>query len=312
MESKRGILTVLIVTAVILLTSMPCAIAQDSNDENSRRGRQGQRMPRPGDRPGFQRGSRGGPDERDGRGGPPRGGSRFVRPDGPRRRPELSDEQIDTVLQELTKRDPNTAKELVELRKTDPNEFRNELRINAWPEISRIIMSSLAVRRQTRFLEWLEEYVPKEAEELARLKDQDPNLYDQKYDLIWRKYDQIYDQRRNPELTKVLVANLQLRERQRELQNKYRAAETEEEKNELEDQLEVVVSDIYDLRVRQKQMEYEQLLKQLEALQNEVKASLKEVETWLDKGFKEKTVKERVEDLTRGERRRNPFGVYRN
>jgi hypothetical protein len=315
MESKHGILTVLIVTSVFIFTCLPCAFAQDNNDENGRRDRQGQRMSRPGDRPGFRSGerdSRGGPDDRDGRGGPPRGG-RPGRPDGPRRRPELSDEQIDTVLQELSKRDPNAAKELAELRKTDPNEFRSELRTNAWPEISKIIMSSLAVRRQTRFLEWLEEYVPKEAEELARLKDQDPNLYDQKYELTWRIYGLIYERtRRNPELAKVLVADLQLRERQHELQNKYRAAENEEEKNEIEAQLQEVVSNRYDLIVRQKKLEYEQLLGRLEALQNEVKASLHDIENWLDKDFKEKTVKKRVEYLTSGERRRGPFGGYRD
>ena len=111
-----------------------------------------------------------------------------------------------------------------------------------------------------------------------------------------------------PLMMDFVIADLELRERQRELENKYRTADAEEEKKALEAQLEVVVSDRYDLIVRQKQMEYEQLLKRLEALQKEVKASLKEIETWLDKGFKEKTVKDRMEDLTTKERRRGPFG----
>ena len=302
MESKRGILTLLVVAAVVVLAYLPCATAQDNNDENTRV-REGQRMSRPGgERSGFR------PDERGGRGGARQGRGGRLRPDGRRRRPELTDEQINSVLEELTKRDPNTAKELADLRQKDPNEFRNELRRNAWPEIGRIIMSSWAVRRQTDFLAWLEKYVPKEAEELARLKETETDLYTQKYELAWRKYDRIYDQRWNPELTKVLVADLQLREKQRELQSKYRTAKAEEEKKMLWSQMEEVVSDRYDLLVRQKQMEYEQLLKRLEAMQNEVKASLKEVETWLDKGFKEKTVKERMDDLMTEGRKRGPFG----
>jgi hypothetical protein len=202
-------------------------------------------------------------------------------------------------LGELKKRDPNAAKELAELRKKDPNEFRSELRRTAGQEIGRVIIENWRKIQREEFLEWLEKYVPKEAEELARWKDKEPNLYTQKYELTWRRYDRIYDMtRRNPELAKVLVADLQLQERQRELQNKYRNAEVEDEKNVLEAQLEVVVSDRYDLLVRQKQLEYEQLLRRLEALQNEVKASMKEIETWLDKGFKEKNVKERLEFLT--------------
>jgi len=297
MELKRGILTVLLVTAVFIFASLPCTFAQGSNDQNDPRSRQDQRMPRPGQRPGP------GSDDRDGRRGP--GGDRQGRgprpgwPDDRWRRPELSDEQIDSILEELKKRDPNAAKELAELRKKDPNEFRSELRRTAGQEIGRVIIENWRKIQREEFLEWLEKYVPKEAEELAQLKDKEPSLYEQKYELTWRIYDRIYERtRRNPELAKVLVADLQLRERQRELQNKYRSAEDEKEKNEIEAQLQVVVSDRYDLLVRQKQLEYEQLLRRLEALQNEVKASMKEIETWLDKGFKEKNVKERLEFLT--------------
>ena len=291
MESKRGILTVLVVAAVFVLVCLPCSIAQDDSDRDRPPDRP--RMERPG---GMSRRGPGTGDRDGGRRGP---GSRSGRPDDRWRRPELSDEQIDSILEELEKRDPNAAKELAELRKKDPNEFRSELRRTAGQEIGRVIIENWRKIQREEFLEWLEKYVPKEAEELARWKDKEPNLYTQKYELTWRRYDRIYDMtRRNPELAKVLVADLQLQERQRELQNKYRTAEAEEEKNVLEAQLEVVVSDRYDLLVRQKQLEYEQLLRRLEALQNEVKASMKEIETWLDKGFKEKNVKERLEFLT--------------
>src|SRR4030042_5170929 len=183
MESKRGIIVVLVVAAGVILTSMLCSLAQDNNDQEGRR-RDGPRiMERPGEeRGGFrqeergERGGRGGPGDRSGRGGPRPG---RPGPDG-RGRPELTDEQIDSVLEELKQRDPNTAKELAELRKTDPNEFRSELRRSAGPEIGRVIMRIWANRQRAEFLEWLDNYVQKEAEELARLKENETDLYTQK------------------------------------------------------------------------------------------------------------------------------------
>jgi len=301
MESKRGILIVLVVAAVVVFASLPCSIAQDNPDRDPPP--DGPGMQRPGgERQEFRPGGRG---ERGGRGDDRQGRRRWSgRPDGRWRRPELTDEQIDSVLAELKKRDPNSAKELAVLRKNDPNEFKNQLRINAGPEIGKIIIESWREVQREEFLEWLEKYVPKEAQVLAQLKETEPDLYTHKYELTWRIYGRIYGRtRRNPELASVLVADLQLRERQHELENKYRTADAEEDKRELEAELEVVVSDRYDLIVRQKQMEYEQLLKRLEELQREVKESLKEIETWLDKGYKEETVKERMEFLTSEEKR---------
>jgi hypothetical protein len=307
MQSKRGILTVFVAMIVAFLVFLPCSVAQDNSDQNQPPKRMG--MERPGQRPGpglEERGERGGPGERSGgRGGPGErrgGGQRFDgRPDSRWRRPDLTDDQIDSVLKELEKRDPNTVKQLTELRTKDPEKFMTELRRAAGPEIGRIMMRSWALRRQTEFLQWLEDYVPKEAEDLARLKEKEPDLYTQKYELAWRRWGRIYDQtQENPELAKVLVADFQLRERQHELQNNYRSAQNEEEKNDVMAQLEEIVSDRYDLIIRQKQMEYEQLLKRLEALQNEVKASLKDIESWKDPDNKEKSVKERLKYLTEG------------
>ncbi len=292
MESKRGILLVLAVTAVAVLTLMPCSLARDNDDEDGKR-REGQRMQRPGEGPGRRSGER--PGDMPGPG----------RPEGRWRRPELTDEQIDDILKELKNRDPNIAQELTELRIKDPEKFKTELRRNAWPEIGKIIMEIWANRQRTEFLEWLEKYVPKVAEELAQLKEKEPELYAQKYDLTWQNYRRIYDRaRRSPELANVLVADLQLAEREETLQRQIRTTENEKDKNELVARLEEVVSDRYDLIVRQKQMEYDQLLKRLEALQNQVKASIKDIEKWKDPENKVKIVKEHMEELTTADRER--------
>ena len=302
MESKRRIILILVVAAGVILASLPCSLAQDNNDQDGRR-REGQRMERPGGSPGGRSGERG---EREGRGGSgdrTRGDSRPGRADV-RRWPELTNEQIDSILGELTKRDPNTAKGLAELRKTDLNEFRSELLRVAGP---RIIMQSWDNRRRKEFLEWIEKYVPNEAEELARLKEKEPELYTQKYRLTLRRWGRIYDRtRRNPEFAKVLVLDVQLSERESELIVKYKAAEGEDDKNELMAQLDEVASDRYDLIVRQKQMEYEQLLRRLEALQNQVKASIEEIKIYRTDEFKDEKIKERMKELTE-ERKRPQF-----
>jgi len=298
MESKSKILLVIAVTAVAVLTLLPCSIARDNNDEDEQH-RDGQRMQKPGEGPGRRSGERPG----DMPGSPPSEGFGRDRPgrrEGRWRRPELTDEQIDKILGELKKRDPNAAKELNELRTKDPEKFKTELRKKAWPEIGKIIMEMWATRQRAEFLEWLEKYVPKEAEELVQLREKDPDLYAQKYDLTWQNYRRIYDRaRRSPELAKVLVADLQLGEREETLSKQIRTAESEEDKNEFTAQLENVVSDRYDLIVRQKQIEYEQLLKRLEELQKQVKESIEDIGRWRDEGFKKEKVKERVEDLTK-------------
>ena len=303
MESKRGILTVLAVAAVFVLASVSYSIAQDNSDRNQPPDR-----PRMMERP-DQRGGPGSGDRDGRRRGPSvnRQGriGRSGRPDDRWRRPELTDEQIDSVLKELQKRDPNAAKELAELRKKDPNEFRSELRKNAWEEISKVIMGGFIVERQNRFLEWLEKYVPKEAESLAKLKESDPKLYAEKFELVWGKYRQIYDMaRRSPELTPVLIEDMQLTERENELVKEIKAEKDEQQKTELTDQLEKVESAKYDLIVRRKQIEYEELLRRLQALQNEVKASLADIDEWRSEKVKSERVKERVNDLTNERGRR--------
>lgn len=298
MESKRGILLIIAITAVAVLTLIPCSYARDNGDEDGQR-REGQRMQRPGDGPGEMPGLPPS-DERFGRDGPARG-----RPRNGWRRPELTEEQIDDILEELKKRDPNTVKELADLRKEDRDKFKTELRRHAFPEIGKVIMEIWAKRQRAEFLEWLEKYVPKVAEELTQLEEKEPELYAQKYDLTWHNYRRIYDRaKRSPELAKVLVADLQMEEREEALRRQIRTTENEEDKNELIAQLEEVVSDRYELIVRQKQIEYNQLLKRLEALQNQVKASIQDIEKWKDPENKTKIVNKRMKELTTPDRER--------
>ncbi|MBA7708375.1 hypothetical protein ES703_117273 [subsurface metagenome] len=79
------------------------------------------------------------------------------------------------------------------------------------------------------------------------------------------------------------------------LLGKIRAASDKDEKKELVENLEEVISSRFDLIVRRKQVEYEQLHKKLEKLQKRVKQSEAEVEKW--KKVKSEKVKERLKEL---------------
>jgi len=154
-------------------------------------------------------------------------------------------------------------------------------------------------QRQTKFLNWLGKEYPKEAENLAKLKENEPKLYFEKFDLIRNKYWRIFEEeRRNPELAEVLKEDLQLKDKCDELVTRIKATKNEKDKQKLLAELEEVVSRRYDLIVRQKEIAYERLLKWLEGLRNRVKESRDEIIKWQNEKVKAKNVKEHIKDLT--------------
>jgi len=222
------------------------------------------------------------------------------------RRYELSDEEIDRVLEELRKRDPKEAKELTKLREKDPEKFRAQLRERAREEYAKVVRERIENWREQRrvdFLEWLGKNVPREVEELAKLEKKDADLYSKKYELLRRKYSHIFDEsRRSPELAEVLLEDLQLQRKRDEIVKKIKAAKSDEQRQKLTAQLEEVVALRYDLIVRRKQITYERLLKWLDELQERVKKSRAEIADAQKKEIKEKNVKERTKQLLEGEK----------
>ncbi len=217
---------------------------------------------------------------------------------------ELTDEEIDRVMKGLKGRDPKAAKDLANLRKEDPNEFTTRLRKVAHEELVKIMRERFEAwrnRRRAEFLEWLGKNYRKEAKELGRLKDTDPDLYAKKYDLISGKYRAIFEaSSRNPELAEVLKEDLQLKTRRGELLRRLKTERDEKKKKELAAQLEEVVARRFDLIVRRKEIEYERLLKRLEELRKRICESRDQIHEWKKTKFKEENVKKRLKDLTEG------------
>ena len=219
---------------------------------------------------------------------------------GPRRF-ELTDEEIDRIMKSLKETDPAKAKELEQLRKQEPEKFQEELRRYGREEFTKIIRERIEAsrhKRQAEFLEWFAKNYPREAESLAKLKDKSPNLYIEKFDLVRQKYWHIFEEeRRNPELAKVLKEDLELKEKRDELVIRIKAAKTEKEKTKLTARLEEVVSSRFDLIIRRKQIEYERLLRWVEELRNRVKERRDQILKAKDEKFKADNVKKHVQDL---------------
>lgn len=217
---------------------------------------------------------------------------------------ELTNEEIDRVMKGLRERDPKTAKELVKLRKEDPNEFTTRLRKVAREELAKIMRERFEAwrrKRRAEFLEWLRKNYRREAEELGRLKDTNPDLYAKKYDLISEKYRGIFEaSSRNPELAEVLKEDLQLKTRRGVLLRRLKTEGDEKKKKELAAQLQEVVARRFDLIVRRKEIEYERLLKRLEELRKRICESRDQIHEWKKTKFKEENVKKRLKELTEG------------
>lgn len=213
----------------------------------------------------------------------------------------MTDEETDRIMKDLKERSPEKAKELAELRKKDPDKFREELRRHAREEFRKVIGERIQKRRQQRqadFLEWLAKNVPDEAEELAKFKERSPDLYGDKYERVSKKYGRIYEESRwNPELGEVRIEDLRLQKRRDQLLGKINAAKSRGEKKKFTSELEEVVGHRYDLIVRRKQIVYEWLLKRLERLQNQIKESRAVIQKAQDTKVKTENIKKRTQEL---------------
>ena len=254
----------------------------------------------------------------------PRGGHRWF---------ELTDEAIERMMSQLAKSNPEEAEELEKLRDRDPEKFREAMRERfgkrfkqrmeqrkqragrkhrPGPDMpfmrpegpggqpKREMMRGQKRERQmrekhTEYIEWLEKNYPEEAEKLAELRKEKPELYRKQIGLSVKKYGRIAKaSKENPELAEALKEDLELKKERDKLLSKIRTA-SDDEKEELVEELEKVIGSRFDLVIKRKQIRCEQLRKKLEELKEQVKRSQAEAEKW--KGVKGEKVKERLEEL---------------
>jgi hypothetical protein len=153
-------------------------------------------------------------------------------------------------------------------------------------------------RLRREFLEWLEKDYPEQAQELAKLKEADPDQYDRTLSLSMKRYQRLFQAvRDNPKMADLLKEDFELKQQRDQILRRLRRAKDDAVRKDLTARLEAVLNERFDVIVQRKQMEYEQLLKKLERLKQQVQKSEAEVNKWKEPDFKNQSIKARVEQL---------------
>ena len=214
---------------------------------------------------------------------------------------ELSAERLEQFVKYMAKDDNNRQKELKDLYENDRDKFWSEAREffrkqrgeggSRWRE---------AVQRQhDEFLAWLKkkENFPEAGNKLSQLRTDEKKAeeYSKQFSKAREKYWHIFEtDKRNEELAGVLKEEVRLNDyRDKIIRDIHRAHRSKRKK--LVDELRKVVSSRFDLIIRKKQLQFEELRKRLERLRKELETREKEMDSLLKN--KEAAVDGRVQKL---------------
>jgi len=237
---------------------------------------------------------------------------------------KLTDKAIERIMNRLKETDPKKAEELEKLQKQDSEAFKTEIRKlmrrhrRERLRNRRLQGSDVRLRKgrgagagpqgpgmaggphpeHARYLKWLRENYPQKAEELYRLKKDNPELFQRRMRRDMRRHQRIISAAEQcPELAEAMKKSMELKDKRNELLEKIKSATGEDEKKQLTAQLEDVVGKRYDLIVKRKEIRYELLQKKIEKMQQQVKENAVELEKWKDPAVKQQNVKKRVAEL---------------
>ncbi|MEJ2647750.1 MAG: hypothetical protein P8016_04990 [Sedimentisphaerales bacterium] len=299
MKLYNRITLFMVILAVAALVSLPASIAQPPGSGRGGQRAGGDRTGRSGDR-GDGRGAADRPNRGGGRGDVGPGGRSGGR-GGPQRmsREELTDAQIDRILKAYSERDPEGAKRLQEQRTTMTRErFQQALTMAAWAET---FAERDQYREYNRILELCEKCMPDEAKGIRELRDTNYDLYKQRLDSLRDKYRMIWPRITSPrtpqELVPVIVRDFQLGNKERELSWQYANTTDPEDKESILANIRDVVSARYDLGVQQREIQYKQIQKEMDALKTRLDAEMKAVEKMKDPQARETGISFRVDSV---------------
>ena len=150
-------------------------------------------------------------------------------------------------------------------------------------------------KSEKEFIEWLNEYYPKDAEKLESLNNK-PGLYCNHFKLLRKKYGEIMDiQKRNPEFAKARMEDLKLLQVRDGILLKIQKTRDQKQKDSLTKQLSEVVSKRFDLTVKIKKFRYEELRARIEQLSKVLAEREEEVKKLQER--KDVEIKNRVQEL---------------
>ena len=216
---------------------------------------------------------------------------------------QLTEKQIQEILDQLKKTDPAKAEQLEKLKREKAEEFIAAIRevikqqqnksVSEQPE--QIKWKEELFKKHEAFLAWLKNQYPEDHKELIELQIEEPEKYVQRFMDLIKLYEPIQKMERyNPKLSSAMKKNLDLQKRRDTLLLQIRiSSETEQPK--LIEELHHVVSERFDTIVFEKQLQYEWLRNRLDALTKKVEERAKELESLNNN--KEQCVKDRMDEL---------------
>jgi hypothetical protein len=249
-------------------------------------------------------------------------------------------EWFELMLERVRDIDPQKAEELAQLKDKDPNAFRTEIhkfmRERMMDQMGQMMEQNGVPGRKPQgrqeptmrqgpqdsmkqgqmappgpeafhrrmqemgeeYMKWLKENYPDEATKLEQLKKENPDQYMRAMALSGMKYGRIFEaSKENPKIAQILKEQLPLKEKRAELVRQIKAATDEKQKKQLTADLEKVVAQQFDLIVKHKQLVCEDLAKKLTDLSKELDKKKADIEKWKNADFKNKKVKDRVNEL---------------
>jgi hypothetical protein len=216
---------------------------------------------------------------------------------------QLTEKQIQEILDRLKKTDPSKAAQLEELRYRNAEKFitaiRDEIKLQqkktAPEQPTQETWKEELFKKHEAFLVWFKKQYPQDHKELIELQIEDPEKYVQRFMDLMKIYEPIQKMERyNQKLADTMKKNLDLQKRRDELLLQIRIA-SKEQQPKLIEELRSVVSQRFDTIVLEKQLQYEWLRRRLDDLTKKVEQRAKELES-LNKN-KEQSVQDRMNEL---------------
>lgn len=247
----------------------------------------------------------------------------------------MPDEMIENFLNRLRNEDPNTADRLARLREDNPEMFAKEFHKvmrEKWSQMqkeqpqrrgrSRIQPQGdeqpqgrrwqkpptdgemhgpgserMAQLRQKHeeYIQWLQVNYPQDANDLEQIRENNPELYMRRLMQSIKRYGRIAETAKtNPQLAEVMKQDIILKDNRDQALKKLPTAD-ETQKEALVKELTQITSDRFDLIIKRKQIQHQQLLERLEGLKEQIKNSEEQVNQW--QAAKDEKVQERVKEL---------------
>jgi len=225
----------------------------------------------------------------------------------------LTERRIDQFIDRLSKTNPNRANELAALRITQPEHFRRQIRdemtkrfflsarssaeagskpAGPSPSAPRPEQTGSAVQaKHKELIAWLEKNFPQQAEELKAKPSPSPERI---AELLNRYEPVMRAERGNPPLAAAMKEDIAVQMQSDELLMDLQYA-TEKEREAIIKELNALTSTRFDLIVRKREIQYDQLRSRLEKLQQDLDNQKSELDKL--KSNKEKTIKDRVKEL---------------